>query len=508
MSVSVRWVLAQPELALALKGGAAGLDREISFAMTTELPDPFRWLSGGELLLTTGLRLPLGAADRESYLRGLHECGVAAVGFGTGLSHASVPADLVAAADDLGLPLLEVPLPTPFAAITKLVTARLAEQQYEAVLRASRAQPRMTRAVIQGGARATVRELAVATSASVLLLDPAGQVAECHPETVDDDVLAELRQVLASGSGEVSSRVSLSGSGASIAVQQISVGKMLHGYLALISPRALSSVDQMMLGHANSLLALDFEKPARLRSAQNRLNSHALGLLLSEEVDLAPARAQIVKAADGQGAIRSLTAVCDTDSAAEHVAECIETAMNQIGRPLYLRRAGTRVTALLRGNDDVAFARGLLAGLSGPVRRLTRIGLSGPQRVDHLIEAIDQSQLAASAAELGSAPLEFAMLTGSALMSFASTREVLTALADTMIAPLVDHDARHGTELLGSLRAFLEANGHWESAAAALGVHRHTLRSRIRRIESLLNCELDSARVRAELLLAIIAYQS
>jgi purine catabolism regulator len=77
-----------------------------------------------------------------------------------------------------------------------------------------------------------------------------------------------------------------------------------------------------------------------------------------------------------------------------------------------------------------------------------------------------------------------------------------------MIAPIDDYDRVNGTELLGSLRAFLEANGHWESAAAAMGVHRHTLRSRMARIEALIDCRLDVARVRAELLLAIIARQS
>ncbi|WP_037179033.1 helix-turn-helix domain-containing protein, partial [Rhodococcus opacus] len=122
--------------------------------------------------------------------------------------------------------------------------------------------------------------------------------------------------------------------------------------------------------------------------------------------------------------------------------------------------------------------------------------------------AIEQSQLAASAAEAGAEPLEFAALTGSALLAFSSTREVLNSLADTMIAPIDDYDRTNGTELLGSLRAFLEANGHWESAAAAMGVHRHTLRSRMARIESLIDCRLDVARVRAELLLAIIARQS
>ncbi|BAH53917.1 PucR family transcriptional regulator [Rhodococcus opacus] len=508
MTVPVRWMLSQPDLALELKGGAAGLGNEITFAHTTELQDPFRWLSGGELLLTTGIRLPLTAADRARYLRGLGEAGVAAVGFGTGLSHPEVPEDLVVVADEIGLPLLEIPLPTPFAAVVKRVMNRLAEQEYEAVLRASRAQPRMTRAVIQGGTGATVRELAVATSSTVLLLDLSGRVLEAHPAQPAEDVLGELRDVLEAGTGGASSSVSLARSGASITVQQISVGSTPHGHLAVISPTALSHVDQILLGHANSLLALDFEKPVRLRTAQNRLNSHALGLLLTEDRDLAPAWSQIRHAADAEGMVRGLTVVAETSALAERAESAVAVAMNKAGRQLFSRRHDARVTVLLRGTDDADFARAMLRTLSGPERKAIRAGLSGRREVAALVAAIEQSQLAASAAEAGADPLEFAALTGSALLAFSSTREVLNSLADTMISPIDDYDRTNGTELLGSLRAFLEANGHWESAAAAMGVHRHTLRSRMARIESLIDCRLDVARVRAELLLAIIARQS
>ena len=508
MNVPVRWVLAQPELALELKAGAAGLGREISFALTTELPEPFPWLSGGELVLTTGIRLPSTGPDRARYLAGLDQAGVAAVGFGTGLSHPSVPADLVTAADELGLPLFEVPLPTPFTAVAKRVMRRLAEQEYESVLRASRAQPKMTRAVVDGGPGATVRELAVATESTAALLDLGGRVLECWPKRPGPEVLAEVQQLLDAGTGEASSRVSVASSGAAISVQRITVGSVVHGYLAVSSPAALSPVDQILLGHANSLLALDFEKPARLRAAQNRLNSHALGLLLAEEGDLTPAWSQVAQAGDAQGEVRALTVLGDTQDGTAKVAAAVEEAMNKTGRQLFVHRRAGHVTVLLRGSDDLEYCGGLLRGLGSPTRRSIRAGLSGPYPVERLVEAIDQSTLAASAAEPGGEPLEFTSLTGSALLSFRPSREVLNAVAKAMIAPLAEFDRKHGTELISSLRAFLEANGHWESAAARLGVHRHTLRSRIVRVQSLLDCDLDVARVRAELLLAIIAWQS
>lgn len=459
MNVPVRWILAQPELALELRAGAAGLGREISFALVTELPEPFPWLSGGELVLTTGIGLPLAPADRARYLDGLLRCGVAAVGFGTGLSHPTIPVDLCEAAEELDLPLLEVPLPTPFAAVAKRVMSRLAEQQYESVLRASRAQPRMTRAVVTGGAGAIVRELATATESTVVLLDPGGKALECFPERSEPELLAEVRALLRAGTGQAASRVDFSRSGASITTQRITVGKVLHGYLALVSSSPLNNVDQILLGHANSLLALNFEKPARLRYTQNRLNSHAIGLLLSEEQDLAFLWAQVAQAADASGRVRVMTVLCESTSVAVRIEAAIADELNQTGRQTFLYRRPGHIIVLLRGDDEAQLPHHLLRGLSPSSLKSVRVGLSGVHAVGRLVEAVDQARLAASAAEAGGRPLELASLAGGALLTLRSSREVLNAVADTMLAPLADFDREHGTELITSLRAFLEANG-------------------------------------------------
>ena len=56
-----------------------------------------------------------------------------------------------------------------------------------------------------------------------------------------------------------------------------------------------------------------------------------------------------------------------------------------------------------------------------------------------------------------------------------------------------------------SLGSFLNHNGHWEAAAAELGVHRHTLRKRIDRVVELIGRDLDSAHTRSELWIALKA---
>ncbi|WP_067825102.1 PucR family transcriptional regulator [Nocardia inohanensis] len=518
MPVSIGWVLAQPELAVRLRGGATGVDREIDLVVTTELERPYPWLSGGELVLTTGMRLPADTPGRTAYLRGLAECGVAALGFGIGLTHPRIPADLITAADEIGLPLIEVPLATAFAAIVKRVSVRSAELRYDAVLRASRAQPRMTRALIKSGAEAIVRELAASLPATVVVLDPAGLVIDCVPAELDATLLGRIRGAVAGGTA---SGVRTETSGTSITHQRIAVGRHHHGDLVVVTDAPLGHVDQILLGHANSLLALDFEKPARLRATQHQLNSHALGLLLGAEVDPEPAWAQLAEAADAEGRIRVLLADGDSAEAVAAVRTALADGLLAAGHPLYLHATRRQVLAVLPA--DSAFPREFtggaepgvdtaeppspgrpIAGIPVGLRRQLRFGVSAPHAVRELTDAAAAARLAASAAERGGVAMEFSAFTGSSLLAFDATREVLDAMARTALAPLVEHDRLHGTGLLPALRAFLEANGQWESAAAVTGVHRHTLRKRITQAGELLNCDLDNARIRAELLLALL----
>jgi purine catabolism regulator len=72
-----------------------------------------------------------------------------------------------------------------------------------------------------------------------------------------------------------------------------------------------------------------------------------------------------------------------------------------------------------------------------------------------------------------------------------------------VLRPLVEADR---LALVPTLRAWLAHNGQWDSAAAELGVHRHTVRARIARAGELLGKDLtavDSADARMELWFAL-----
>src|SRR5580693_2294387 len=81
--------------------------------------------------------------------------------------------------------------------------------------------------------------------------------------------------------------------------------------------------------------------------------------------------------------------------------------------------------------------------------------------------------------------------------------DALNSYCRSVLGPIEQGEGDYGDELVRSLDVFIEHNGHWEKAAAALFCHRHTLRYRIRRIEQLTGRDFSSARDRIEFWLAL-----
>ncbi|NIZ93417.1 PucR family transcriptional regulator ligand-binding domain-containing protein, partial [Kineococcus rubinsiae] len=157
--VTVADLLAVDGLALRALGGPTGT--ALRWVATSELDDPTPFLEGGELLLTTGLRVAgataPGGGDWPGWVAGLARAGVAAVGFGVGLGHREVPAGLVAAGHELGVGVLEVPPPTPFIAISRAVADLLQRGEQAADTAALQTVRELTREA--GGAAAAPRVL-------------------------------------------------------------------------------------------------------------------------------------------------------------------------------------------------------------------------------------------------------------------------------------------------------------------------------------------------------------
>ncbi|MEU4804473.1 PucR family transcriptional regulator [Actinosynnema sp. NPDC023587] len=409
----------------------AGLDRPVSWVHSTELADPTPFLEGGELLLTTGIAL----GPHRAYVRRLVGAGAAGLGFGTGLSHRHVPADLVAAARAAGLPLVEVPRKVPFIAITKAVSRAVAADEYAALTRTSDAQRALTRAALTSTGT-VVRRLAVLIGGAVALLDETGATAHADGEL--PDLRAEARRLGAGPAGSA-----WEADGRHLAMQVL--GR--RGYLAVATAGPLDVADRNIVNTAASLLTLALAQSDAVGAVRRELRTAQFRLLLAgQPVADAPA-----------GPFRVF--VLPKELAGEEHADPPGFRADHEGHVVLLAR---EVDGPAHGSGEVD---------AGSVARGYREALRA--REEHVAN--------------------FADVPGSGLLA-----PDVAHHAATLLAPL---DA----SLRESLRVWLGCHGQWDPAAAKLGVHRHTIRNRMRRVEELLGRPLDSPGVRAELWFALHA---
>ncbi|MFJ4855369.1 PucR family transcriptional regulator [Streptomyces sp. NPDC088730] len=123
----LRALLDTDALGLRLLGGDDELDRSVRGVMTTDLRDPSRYLTGGELVLT-GLAWRRGAADSEPFVRILAGAGVAGLAAGEA-ELGDIPDDLVEACRRHRLPLFAVNETVAFATITEYVVRQVSGER-------------------------------------------------------------------------------------------------------------------------------------------------------------------------------------------------------------------------------------------------------------------------------------------------------------------------------------------------------------------------------------------
>jgi PucR family transcriptional regulator, purine catabolism regulatory protein len=547
-TVTVAELLAMPELRLRVlaggrtgtpvpgprradRGGTAGGDpgaRRIYWAHVSELADPTEFLRGGELVLLTGVNLPAGADAQRAYVTRLAEAGVSAIGFGVGVQWDEVPAPLLEAADATGLPLLEVPRAVPFLAITRAVATEIARQDQAAEDRLARAQRSLTAAAVGRGGQVRVAplldELVRLTGGWALVLNRAGALLAASPSTPEttarrDGLGADLTRLrdargpasLVAGAGE-----------RQVWVQSLHAGHELLGFLAVGG--ALGPVERQIVNAAVPLGVLLLDRAGALGRGARRLRSGVLRLLLAGQLELVGEvagelwngmPAEPLVALVGQGGRNALLTARER-LAADRAVAATQVVHGELDEELVCLCAadpaapgsspnsaahkaaggGERAGSARSTGTDLAAVLHALRGIDG-----LRIGLSDPAGTGELTRAVTEAR---QAAELGGAtgrvswfrdlprPGLLELLPGPSAAEFAAS----------VLRPLRAAGGGRG-DLVQSLRVWLAHHGQWDPAAAELGVHRHTLRNRVRKAERILDRELDSPDVRAELWLAL-----
>ena len=170
----VRDLLDVPGLGLRLLTDVSGVDSVIRHVFTTDLPDPSRYLTPGDLVLT-GMIWCREPGDADRFVRALARAKIAALGAGEALGE--VKPEVIQACGRYGITLLAVPTETSFAAVTDEVGRRLNGDRATAMTRVLGRRRLLLSAVAEGaGLDAMFRLMGQEIGAECWLLTATGRV--------------------------------------------------------------------------------------------------------------------------------------------------------------------------------------------------------------------------------------------------------------------------------------------------------------------------------------------
>lgn len=551
---------------LRLPGGERDLDRPVLGTVTIDLPDPGRFVSPGDLVLSglawhrqgtgadqdpgvgqdagagqdAGVGQDTGAGRSDAFVRVLVEAGAVALGAGEA-QFGHVPDDLVEACARYGLPLLAVGVEVPFTSVTEYVARGRTEERIGGLAAlVDRHRRFSTQRQAGAGAEALLELLLAELDLHAHILSPTGrQIAGAQPPLPEKTASALAGRFLAAErAGErAPHRTVARGTAFSLFPVRSATGDgdrapgaALTDWLIAVEADSADWNDERLdlLDRLARLVSVerggrDTDRTMRRRAAERLLalvgSAAAVGeggqALFEEEEAAARLTAgdagasgeagsegrlcwQAVSARlDSKGAhgfpvaasVRDLLeevllhprclgpdtgprmAVTAAGDGAEAVAFVLVGADARLTPEAVVRVAGGSLPRGLRAGERLAF------GVSDPV--------GGVAELRHaLAQARNARQIAAPSEQVAARGPDDLAAHVMALLPLIPA-EVRREFSRRLLAPLTDYDRRYRSDLVPTLRSFLEHDGSWARCGEALHLHVNSLRYRISRIEAL-----------------------
>ncbi|MFD8152719.1 PucR family transcriptional regulator [Streptomyces sp. NPDC059720] len=552
----LRALLETDALGLKLLGGEDELDRTVRGVMTTDLRDPSRYLSGGELVLT-GLAWRRDAGDSEPFVRILVQAGVTALAAGEA-ELGDVPEDLVAACARHRLPLLAVHESVAFATITEHVVRQVSgERAGDLAAVVDRHRRMMTSGPAGGGPDVVLDLLGSDLDLRAWVLSPTGRLiagSKTAGAALPAEVCARLagEHLTATRTGRRGPHRVVLGATTYSLFPVRSTGRppqpardvresALSDWLLAVEADAGDWAEERLdlLHGVTQLIAVERDRRDAARTVRRRLAQEVLELVqagaapgeiaarlrvaapvLLPGLGAAPHWQVVVARVDWYGEESEAGPVAqalleeilvDPASAGPDpsdriaVAHTGEEAIALVPLPAVTAEhdgpgAGVLADALLESVRDP-----LAAGLDGD-GRLT-LGVSAAvHSAEGLRGALEEARHArrVAAARPGRvcAAGHQELASHVLLLPFVPD-DVRRAFTARLLDPLRDYDRRHRAELIPTLEAFLDCDGSWTRCATRLHLHVNTLRYRVGRIEQLTGRDLSRLEDKLDFFLAL-----
>jgi len=489
------------------------LDRPVRWLHVAEALDVGVMLSGGEMVLTTGLLLAGDERAQVEYVEAMQRADAAAVVLGLGRAFRTTPEAMRRAAERCGVPLIVLHRPAPFARLTEEVHARLVHGRFAALDLSDRMRTSLTALNLSGvPLQRVLDEIASYSGGPAVVVNLAHRVlATSGDRAALDDLLRDWDRVSRQVAGLVGNGPVTVGPDGWVVARLEARGSQ-WGHLVLFGHPGPPEAGQVLAQRAAEALAMhrllgDRDRGWEDQAAEALLTDLASGTARPEQ--LLPR----VRAA-GLPANRRIFVPVVFRAAGDDLRELIERVLEEESLAGLVARIGPDATAVLlsvpyQGDADAEVcrlaervherlaARGVTAvagaGFGCPVLDEVRRSF---------VEAVHVADAAVAGPPAGPvARLRDVRLRG--LVRLLRDEPELQGFIERELGPLLGRPV-----LLDVLRTYLRTGRNKSLAAQEHHVSRPALYRRLQSIEELLGVDLDDLEQLTSLYVALLAHDA
>ncbi len=508
-----------------LVAGQAGLEAEVRWVHTLDVPDVSNLLRGGEMILTTGSSIGSDAAAQRRFVRDLAAEGAVGVAVELGFAwHRELPVSLVREAERRGIPMVALKRGVRFVEVSETVNGNLLNTGHALARRGEQLHRNLDALVLEGaGAETVLGEVARLVGNPVILEDARGELVAFSAASQTEDAVVD------SWSGLKWSADGTEADGA-MAMPVTLRGRTWGRVVAIQTEHEFDRFTPIAMERAAVAVGLGLmrggeEKELRARSRGNLLFELASGVI---DPLAAARRASTLGFPRHHGQLMAVAAVWRPDAVKQGTAyeeawapllAPLRGSLSEPDRPALIGSRGNCLLGVLdRGSkgsepDDVSSRERLAARLRTALSRHS----IDPDRVafaisatreswDQVPEALVAARLAAEAGAVG--PLRAwhdagRTEIGQLLLSMRGSTELLD-FSQERLTPLAAIGGERGRDLFETLEVYLHCSGRKTEAAEVLGIERQSLYHRLSRIESTLGVDLKDGDTVLALHLAVM----
>jgi PucR family transcriptional regulator, purine catabolism regulatory protein len=520
---SLREVLTTPSLAGArVLAGGAGLDRRVERLNVMEVPDISRWVKPHEFLLTTAYPLRGRPETLPGLVADLDDAGLAGLGIKLGRYLDEAPADMLAAADARGFPLVQLPDDVGFDEILNEVLTGILNRQAQLLARSEQVHRAFLQLVLHGhGLPEIVRDLAELLDAPAAIVDLDGRVlAGAGLDRLGLEDAAQVTWDETDGRAHVGDRAF-----ACTAVP-ISAGPREHGFVVALADGGAASDDLVALENAATVAALALTQRLEVQAVEGKYRSDLMHDLLRAVDDPDDVRRRAAGFGwDLDRRVMVLVARMDTPDEPVIPDEVTRRAplVSSMRRAILDRDPAAAIARFSHevvivtaafdgpsGRDEArAFGRRVVEEAARSITGSLSAGLSRP--VDGLTDITHAYEQATRALVIGrrihgpGGLAHFDDLGAYRVLSLVEDHAELRSFATEVLGELTA-DTETAADLRRTLEMLLETGGNVAEAARQLHFHYNTLRYRVEKLESILGPFTTDARVRLDVHLALMVF--